>query len=211
MIIFLAGPPTTFNRGMLLNVGYLEALRVSEEFDCFVFHDVDMIPRNDHCYYRCHPSRTVHLTNHVNAWNYSEPYPGYFGGCVAISSHQFKTMNGASNLYFGWGGEDEDLKQRANAKGFKPVRFPSSVCSYDTPVHVRDEGNEGNADRGGLMKTMRRRQEVEGLNTTLYTLVKRKFRPLYVWLNVFINMTEVLEKTTPDYVRSDISDLLRRS
>ena len=32
-----------FNRGMLLNVGYREAL-LDQAWDCFIFHDVDLLP-----------------------------------------------------------------------------------------------------------------------------------------------------------------------
>ncbi|XP_036015930.1 beta-1,4-galactosyltransferase 4 isoform X2 [Mus musculus] len=41
-----------FNRAKLLNVGYLEALK-EENWDCFVFHDVDLVPENDFNLYTC--------------------------------------------------------------------------------------------------------------------------------------------------------------
>lgn len=41
-----------FNRGMLMNIGYVEA-RHPEEFDCFIFHDVDLLPEDDHNLYNC--------------------------------------------------------------------------------------------------------------------------------------------------------------
>ena len=36
----------TFNRAMLLNVGYREAEKM-DSWDCFIFHDVDLIPEDD--------------------------------------------------------------------------------------------------------------------------------------------------------------------
>ena len=36
-----------FNRGTLLNVGFVEALKTSDDFRCFVFHDVDLLPEDD--------------------------------------------------------------------------------------------------------------------------------------------------------------------
>lgn len=45
-----------FNRAKLLNVGYVEA-RKDREYDCYVFHDVDLLPLSIYNLYRCdrHP------------------------------------------------------------------------------------------------------------------------------------------------------------
>ncbi|XP_050816738.1 beta-1,4-galactosyltransferase 4 isoform X2 [Gopherus flavomarginatus] len=43
---------TKFNRAKLLNVGYLEAMK-EENWDCFIFHDVDLVPENDLNMYTC--------------------------------------------------------------------------------------------------------------------------------------------------------------
>lgn len=43
---------TKFNRAKLLNVGYLEALKEAN-WDCFIFHDVDLVPENDFNVYMC--------------------------------------------------------------------------------------------------------------------------------------------------------------
>jgi beta-1,4-galactosyltransferase 1 len=40
-------PEEFFNRGALMNIGFVEALKVSEDFDCFVFHDVNLLSEDD--------------------------------------------------------------------------------------------------------------------------------------------------------------------
>jgi len=35
-----------FNRAALMNVGFVEAMSL-DKFDCFVFHDVDLLPEDD--------------------------------------------------------------------------------------------------------------------------------------------------------------------
>lgn len=37
------------------------------------------------------------------------PYKTIVGGVFAISKSHFKTINGFSNMFWGWGGEDDDF------------------------------------------------------------------------------------------------------
>lgn len=41
-----------FNRAMLFNVGFVEAMK-DLDWDCLIFHDVDHIPESDRNYYGC--------------------------------------------------------------------------------------------------------------------------------------------------------------
>ena len=40
------------------------------------------------------------------------PYKNYVGGVLAMTKAHFIAVNGYSNLYFGWGGEDDDMSRR---------------------------------------------------------------------------------------------------
>ena len=44
-----------FNRGALFNIAFKEALKM-KEWDCFIFHDIDMIPFDDRNVYNCPPN-----------------------------------------------------------------------------------------------------------------------------------------------------------
>ncbi|XP_076120575.1 beta-1,4-galactosyltransferase 4 isoform X2 [Alosa pseudoharengus] len=58
-----------FNRAKLLNVGYLEALK-DQPWDCFIFHDVDLVPENDHNLYTCDTQQPKHLVVGRNVTGY---------------------------------------------------------------------------------------------------------------------------------------------
>ncbi|KFV00797.1 Beta-1,4-galactosyltransferase 4, partial [Tauraco erythrolophus] len=108
-VIHQAGS-TKFNRAKLLNVGYLEALKEAT-WDCFIFHDVDLVPENDFNIYMC-DRQPKHLVVGRNNTGYRLRYQGYFGGVTALTRDQFSKVNGFSNNYWGWGGEDDDLRIR---------------------------------------------------------------------------------------------------
>ncbi|KAF6117543.1 beta-1,4-galactosyltransferase 4 [Phyllostomus discolor] len=76
-----------FNRAKLLNVGYLEALN-DENWDCFIFHDVDLVPENDLNLYKCE-DQPKHLVVGRNSTGYRLRYSGYFGGVTALRREQF--------------------------------------------------------------------------------------------------------------------------
>ena len=40
------------------------------------------------------------------------PYDAIFGGVTALRKEHFKMVNGYSNIFFGWGGEDDDMSSR---------------------------------------------------------------------------------------------------
>ena len=51
-----------------MNAGFKEALKYGE-FNCFVFHDVDLIPEDDRNYYGCNIS-PAHMSVAVDKFNY---------------------------------------------------------------------------------------------------------------------------------------------
>lgn len=97
---FFAGKP--FNRGKLFNVGFLEASKSSKNpKQCFVFHDVDLLPLNAQNLYACSRRLPIHLSAFVDTFRFNLPYDTLFGGALAISHDTFKAVNGFSNLFFG--------------------------------------------------------------------------------------------------------------
>lgn len=58
-----------FNKGALYNVGYIESMKV-REWECFIFHDIDMLPMDDRNMYDCPRMNPRHLAVDVDKYGY---------------------------------------------------------------------------------------------------------------------------------------------
>jgi hypothetical protein len=98
-----------FNRGKLLNIGFIYAKKLKCNY--VVFHDVDMLPLDvDYSY-----SETPLLlaTNFKTTGNFKRTtFDQYFSGVTLFPIELFEKINGYSNEYWGWGYEDDDMLYR---------------------------------------------------------------------------------------------------
>ena len=62
----------------------------------------------------------------VDKWDYTHKYAGFFGAVTAISRAHFESINGFSNQFWGWGGEDDDMYMR-----IKHAKMNVTKCSKD--------------------------------------------------------------------------------
>jgi hypothetical protein len=107
-------PEYKFNRGALLNLGFIEASK--QGYNVFIFHDVDLLPGDSIApYYVKKPEIPIHI---ARCW---DRYKGqeYLGGIISISGKNFTDLNGYPNNYWGWGGEDDELRRRVNEINLK--------------------------------------------------------------------------------------------
>ncbi|KAK2180296.1 hypothetical protein NP493_448g04068 [Ridgeia piscesae] len=102
--------PDVFNKAAMMNVAFTEVSK-RYDVDCFIFHDVDMLLENDNNIYQC-GIRPRHLATQIDKFDYKLPYHSLFGGVIALTGEAFTAVNGFSNTYFGWGGEDDDMYKR---------------------------------------------------------------------------------------------------
>lgn len=68
--IFIVNQQTgqTFNRAKLMNVGFAEASKLYD-WQCFIFHDVDLLPEDDRNLYSC-PNQPRHMSVAVDKFGY---------------------------------------------------------------------------------------------------------------------------------------------
>ena len=130
----------SFNRGALLNVGFVEARRLAgaAPLASVVFHDVDLLPSPGLLKWYLEPpsaGRPTHIAA-PSAWG-KYAMPGYeavfFGGVTALHPADFGRANGFPNDYWGWGMEDDQLRLRVEASGglaHGVLRPPAGAGTY---------------------------------------------------------------------------------
>jgi hypothetical protein len=145
-----------FNRAKLLNIGF-DYVKDNSDYVCF--HDIDMIPINiDYSY----PDKPYHL-----AVNLPQSSGLYYGGVNIFNKPDFLKINGFSNEYWGWGGEDDDLLNRVRSVGFDIYRKYGEFKSlHHEPNGPQHKNYSNNLSRCRDVYDY----QLEGLNTLKYEL-----------------------------------------
>ena len=103
IVIVEQGNDKKFNRGKLLNVGFME---YKENIDYVYNHDVDTIPSED-------TIKNIYTLVNEDVIRLSVPHPISLGGIIKMSKENFIKVNGFPNNIWGWGIEDRALYYRA--------------------------------------------------------------------------------------------------
>ncbi|KAL3853277.1 hypothetical protein ACJMK2_016830 [Sinanodonta woodiana] len=196
--------PTQFNRGLLANIGFLFA-KETGDFSCFVIHDVDAIMMNDKNLYRCgsQPRHLVTGSTKFRTGNneYGLPYDSYMSGVIALTDSQYTKANGFSNVYFGWGGEDDDFNIRVQRANMKFERPEKEIGIYIAIPHETDSTNQKNPARFGILDVSAARQWIEGVNSFINNPLKIKYkryaieyRQYYTWLLIGVNEAAITKQ-----------------
>ena len=171
-----------FNRAKLLNVG----IDQFPDFDYYCFHDVDMLAINSDYSYCPNPT---HLAAQAEQFGYKLPYNEYFGGVTILNRESVLKINGLSNEYKIYGGEDDSLFRRCVA-----MKLPISrkQCSYRSLSHEKFN-DFGSPEYQAILDRLRRFNElefdgtkiIEGLSTLEYSIVVDKE-------NIYENTTKII-------------------
>uniref|UniRef100_A0A2A4J6Q6 Beta-1,4-N-acetylgalactosaminyltransferase n=1 Tax=Heliothis virescens TaxID=7102 RepID=A0A2A4J6Q6_HELVI len=148
-----------FNKGMLLNVGARAALR--DRFPCLVLQDVDLLPLDAGNLYAC-TAEPRHLSASIDKFRFVLPYEYLAGGVLAITADQYVAVNGFSNRFEGWGGEDDDFSWRLRYHKLNIVRFPRQLSRYTMLRHRQETRN---SQRGRILRENRQRAPADGLSS----------------------------------------------
>ena len=111
------------------------------------------------------------------------PYEGLFGGVSAMTAEHFIQVNGFSNLFWGWGGEDDDMSNRIKYHKLNITRYPSSTARYTMLSHNKAKPNP---DRYHIMRNGANRSKIDGLSNLKYSRLGLQMNPLYIHILVDI-------------------------
>lgn len=152
-----------FNRGLLLNIGFLECEKtVSHFIKYYIHHNVDLFPEKgvegeplDYSYTPMGQVRDLF------------GYKGGLGGICIFNRHDFKNVNGFPNNCLKWGNEDNILKQRCERNNIDIIRDKFYNKGIREETHKRDSSfNEINMKKN---KDDNINWIKNGLNTCKYT------------------------------------------
>lgn len=171
-------PGEEFSRGTLLNVGYDVAVKHGN-FSCLVFHDVDHILEDDRLFYHCDGKNPRHMAVELDKWKYRLFYAKFAGGILSIPRKSYEMLNGYSNLFWGWGGEDDDFWRRIDIHpNFTLIRPEPGFGRYRTAPHNHSK-TDIEEERYKLLRHTRSRWHRDGINSLKYSLVYTDHNPLY--------------------------------
>ena len=177
-----------FSRGFLLNAGINEIRRTRPETQCIIMHDIDLLPivdgvPYDDCTY------PIQLSSELEHFDWGIPYDGSCGGVISLHMNDWIKVNGMSNDYEGWGGEDDDLFLRLRQNGLlygtenrMPLRPPKGKGRFSNRENTSTISNENRhkmnhtnyMSNAALIREMEggsQRWRVDGLNDVAYLLV----------------------------------------
>lgn len=140
-----------FNRGKLLNIGFLKAKSLN--CDYVVFHDIDMVPIDvDYSY----SQNVTHLVSELDTPGGFDRtlFDEYFGGVTLFPVEVFEKINGFTNQYWGWGFEDDNLFLRCKEAGIKLGKKSIKQKARDG-VGLRFNGKDSYVQAPNILNTTR--------------------------------------------------------
>ncbi|KHN75608.1 Beta-1,4-N-acetylgalactosaminyltransferase bre-4 [Toxocara canis] len=169
-----------FNKGRIMNAAFRIAERLG--VDCVIFHDVDMFPQDDHNSYGCPPTPR-HIGAFVSNLGYQLWYKEIVGGVLAITMDDYRAINGYSNMYWAWGGEDDDMGKRILSQNMTIERPDPTTGRFSMLKHVKRKRTAPKLIYK-LLDSADTRWQTDGLNVTSWKIVKFSVRPLYYHIYV---------------------------
>lgn len=167
-----------FNKGKLNNIGFIEGIKNFPNYNNLLFNDVDNYPKYN---------KTINFKINVKGFHHLFGNDKWLGGFYITNKYFFKKVNGYSNKFWGWGGEDKDIQARVKSldipiirkvfyervnqnsiqdTGYDPnnMKWKNNINRYQ-PIYKKNVKNY-NKNKNYLL--------TDGLTTTKYKVISKK-------------------------------------
>ena len=125
-----------FNKAKLNNIGFLESYKTDKLYTRYLFNDIDNYPIQDVISYKTDLQDIHHFFG----------FDHCLGGFFTISKQNFIKINGYSNEFWGWGGEDTDLQHRAEVCNIK-INRDNKISRFKNGIQVQKLINDPIIDK----------------------------------------------------------------
>lgn len=176
----------SFSRGWLFNIGLDFVLDHNISSTCIALHDVDLLPFSIVSYETC--DRPLHLSSEAEHFGWGVPYEPYSGGVFIASLTDWLVINGMSNLFKGWGGEDDEMFHRwKNANltdGDRPHRPPKGYGKFNKNKKEHHRGEKSESEYSSNLQLLHdlihgiKDKSEDGLAQVKYNITGLKTRDL---------------------------------
>jgi beta-1,4-galactosyltransferase 1 len=160
-----------FNRGKLLNIGF-DFLYKNYGIKTFISHDVDHYP------HACCPYEELNEPCLLRKQNYK----GHVGGVFSIGSDNFIKVNGYSNIFWGYGSEDDEFYLRLERENLLPIINKNYQFAVDDHDYDPDPGNKLYQQNYELLQKRKTETKIDyktdGLTTLKYTILNKYNTPV---------------------------------
>lgn len=191
IIIVTQNDNDLFKRGQLFNIGIKYATSnnlMLTDNDIIHFHkiDFDLIYKNYKKPFSCfkHFCDVIYKDNHFERIGYRLNNKGN-GGCNFITKEDYIKINGMSNLYCGWGAEDDEYKNRVVKIFNEWVKIPNLLGHIQHPKRINknpkntelnyiflSQSNTFNYLEDGLLQTKYEEEKIIKTNNVTEIFVK---------------------------------------
>ncbi|XP_066936567.1 beta-1,4-N-acetylgalactosaminyltransferase bre-4-like [Clytia hemisphaerica] len=138
----------------------------------FVIEQSDyLVPENDRIFYDCRKS-PAHMSVAVDTLGCMPLQYEHFGGVVSTTKAHFELANGYSNIFWQWGGEDDNVSHRLRKNGLNIHRQLKNVARYKMLSHAPAK-REVQLARTIFWTEATKYGDIDGLNSLNYRLLNR--------------------------------------
>ncbi|KAF1740668.1 hypothetical protein MXB_3842, partial [Myxobolus squamalis] len=95
-------------------------------------------------------------------------YPLYAGGVTSISTYHYMAVNGFSNIFWGWGGEDDDFYERLLFNKIELMRVNPCLGQYKFIKIQHTSQYRYDNIANFILKSVKERMKYDGVNNVRY-------------------------------------------